>query len=125
MAIAVALTDYTPGIRNSTSFFQLLFSGSYGGTTVGDTVDLNTATNPNGLELEPGEAVVPPEGVPFVVSESIGGAYVQFVPNPATPGVYTLLAYAPGGGEVAAGAYPPEFTAAGAQVIIAQKKRSE
>jgi hypothetical protein len=124
MAVAVTLTDYTPGIRNSTQFFQLVFSGNYGGTTVGDTVDFNTASNPNGLDLEPGIAGNPPEGVPAIYSESLGGGYVQFVPNPATPGVFTVLVYEAGGTEVPAGAYPSNFTAASSQVIVTLKKKS-
>jgi hypothetical protein len=124
MAVSVSLTDYSPGIRNSTQFFELTFSGNYGGGTAGDTVDFNTAANPNGLEAEPGLAANPPEGVPGVYSESLGGGYIQFVPDPTTPGVYTILVYEAGGTEAPAGAYPANFTAAGAQVIVTVKKKS-
>lgn len=125
MAVSVTLTDYIPGIRKSTQYFQLLFSGNYGGSTTGDEVNFNTASNPNGLELEPGAAENPPEGVPGIYSESLSGGYVQFEPNPATPGNFTLLAYGPGGTEIPAGAYPANFTAPNAQVIAILKKRSE
>jgi hypothetical protein len=124
MAVTVKLTDYTPGRRNSTQFYQLTFSGNYGGTTAGDTVNFNTAANPNGVDLEPGVAVNPPEGVPGIYAENLGGGYVQFVPNPAAAGVYTLLAYEANGTEVPAGAYPASFTAAGSQVIVTVKKKS-
>lgn len=125
MAVSVTLTDYIPGIRNSTQYYQLVFSGSYGGGTAGDTVNFNAASNPNGLELEPGVAENPPEGVPGIHSESLGGGYVQFVPGSTAPGIFTLLAYGPGGTEVPAGAYPAYFTAQNAQVIAILKKRSE
>lgn len=125
MAVTVQLTDYTPGIRNSTHFYQLLFSGNYGGGATGDTANFNAASNPNGLELEPGISANPPEGVPGIYSESLGGGHVQFVPNPATPGTFVLLAYQADGSEVSAGAYPASFTSAGAQMIVTLKKRSQ
>ena len=120
MAIAVSLLDYTPGLRNTTLYLGLTFSGSY--TVGGDTLNLASAANPNGLE---GEGIVegPLNGGPGVFLENLDGYYVQ----PVVVGInsaanYKLQVFAPGGSELPATAYPAALT--GGRVVLVATKRS-
>ncbi len=120
MAIAVSLLDYTPGLRNTTLYLGLTFSGSY--TVGGDTLNLASPANPNGLEGE-GLAEIPLSGGPGVFLESIDGYYVQpVVAGISSPAHYKLQVFAPGGGELTAAAYPAALT--GGSVVLVATKRS-
>lgn len=120
MALAVSLLDYTPGVRNTTLYLGLTFSGSY--TQGGDALNLACLANPNGLEGE-GLFEVPLNAGPGVFYENIDGYYVQpVVAGVASPANYKLQVFAPGGSEFAAGAYPSALT--GGTVVLVATKRS-
>ena len=120
MAIAVSLLDYIPGLRNTTLYLGLTFSGSY--TVGGDALNLETAANPNGLEGE-GLSELPLNGGPGVFLESIDGYYVQpVVAGVGSPASYKLQVFAPGGSELTATAYPAAIT--GGAVVLTATKRS-
>lgn len=119
MAIAVSVLDYTPGLRNKTLYLGLTFSGSY--TEGGDALNLASLANPNGLEGE-GLFEVPLNGGPGVFFENLDGYYVQPVVEGVTsPANYKLQAFAPGGSEVPAGAYPTALTS-GTVVLVATQR---
>ena len=120
MAIAVSLLDYTPGLRNTTLYLGLTFSGSY--TAGGDMLNLASASNPNGLEGE-GMAEAPLNGGPGVYFENLDGHYVQPVVAGVTSAAsYKLQVFAPGGSELTAGAYPAALT--GGRAVLVATKRS-
>lgn len=119
MAIAVSLLDYTPGLRNTTLYLGLTFSGSY--TVGGDTLNLASVANPNGLE---GEALaqIPLNAGPGVFFESLDGYYVQpVVAGVTSPANYKLQVFAPGGNELTAQPYPSAITG-GSAVLVASKR---
>lgn len=120
MAIAVSLVDYTPGLRNTTLYLGLTFSGSY--TVGGDALNLESIANPNGLEGE-GLFETPLNGGPGVFFENIDGYYVQpVVAGVSSPANYKLQVFTPSGSELTAGAYPAALT--GGAVVLAATKRS-
>ncbi|HEV2275611.1 MAG TPA: hypothetical protein VGR96_15675 [Acidobacteriaceae bacterium] len=120
MAIEALLLDYTPGIRNTTQYFGIVFTGSY--TTGGDALNLESPGNPNGIE-DAGLSEMPLNGGPGVFFENIDGYYVQPVVAGATsPASLKLQVFAPGGAELAAGAYPAALT--GGSVVLVATKRS-
>ena len=120
MAIAVSLVDYTPGLRNTTLYLGLSFTGSY--TVGGDALNLQSIANPNGLEGE-GLFEIPLNGGPGVFFENIDGYYVQpVVAVVSSPASYKLQVFAPGGSELTAEAYPAALT--GGTVVLAATKRS-
>lgn len=119
MAIAVSLLDYTPGVRNTTLYLGLTFSGSY--TVGGDTLNLASVANPNGLEGE-AFAQIPLNGGPGVFFESLDGYYVQpVVAGVTSPANYKLQVFAPGGNELTALPYPSAITS-GSAVLVATKR---
>lgn len=118
MAIAVSLLDYTPGLRNTTLYLGLTFSGSY--TPGGDALNLTAIANPNGLEVE-GLVVPPLNGGPGVFFENLDGYYVQPVVGGVTSVAnYKLQVFAPGGSELTAEAYPSQITG-GSVVLVATR----
>jgi hypothetical protein len=120
MAVSGAIIDYTAGAgdRNFTVFIQLTFSGSY--TTGGDTLNLTTLTNPNGLDVE-GVFELPLSLGPAVYLEDISGYYVQPKVSGSTLTAFLINVYAPGGAPVAAGTYPTQVS--GGNVILTVQKR--
>jgi hypothetical protein len=119
MAIAVSLLDYTPGMRNSTLYFGLSFSGNY--TTGGDTLNLESPANSTGLEVE-GLFETPMSGGPGIFFESLDGYYLQpVVTGVSSPSSYRLQVFTPGGTELAAGSYPSAVVNGNA-VLIATKR---
>lgn len=129
MAIAGAIVDYTgaAGDRNFSVFIQLTFSGSY--TTGGDTLNLMTLTNPNGLDIE-GFFEFPLTIAPAPYLENLNGAYTQPVISvkngnaAATQGPLTaqlIQCFSANGNEVSAGAYAAPFTIG--TVIYTMSKR--
>lgn len=120
MAIAISLLDYTPGVRNTTLYLGLTFSGNY--TVGGDALNLECISNPNGLEAE-GFFEVPLNGGPGVFFENLDGYYVQpVVAGVSSPASYKLQVFAPGGSELTAEAYPAAIT--GGSVVLVATKRS-
>lgn len=120
MAIAVSLLDYTPGLRNTTLYLGLTFSGNY--TVGGDALNLESIGNPNGLEGE-GLFEIPLNGGPGVFFENIDGYYVQpVVGGASSPASYKLQVFSPGGSELTAEAYPAALTAG--TVVLTATKRS-
>jgi hypothetical protein len=120
MAVSGAIIDYTGagGERNFTVFIQLTFSGSY--TTGGDSLNLTTLSNPNGLDVE-GVFELPLSLGPAVYLEDIGGYYVQPKVSGSTLTAFLINVYAPGGAPVAAGTYPTAVS--GGNVILTMQKR--
>jgi hypothetical protein len=120
MAIAVSLLDYTPGMRNSTLYLGLTFTGNY--TTGGDALNLKSPANAAGLEVE-GLFEVPLSGGPGVFFESLDGYYVQpVVTGVASPSSCLLQVFTPGGTELAAGSYPSAVL--NGKVVLVATKRS-
>ena len=120
MAIAVSLLDYTPGLRNTTLYLGLHFSGSY--TAGGDALNLASPANPNGLESE-SLAEIPVSGGPGIFFENLDGYYVQpVVAGVTSPANYKLQVFAPGGAELTTGAYPAALT--GGNAVLVATKRS-
>ncbi len=123
MAIAVSLLDYTPGLRNTTLYLGLTFSGSY--TVGGDALNLASVANPNGLEGE-GAFRVPLNGGPGVFFENLDGYYVQPVVEGVTsPANYKLQVFAPGGSELTAEAYPSAITSGSVVLVATQRSCKE
>jgi hypothetical protein len=120
MAVSGAIIDYTgaAGERNFTVFIQLTFSGSF--PTGGDTLNLATLTNPNGLDVE-GVFELPLSLGPAVYLEDIGGYYVQPKVSGSTLTAFLINVYAPGGSIVATGTYPTQVS--GGNVILTMQKR--
>jgi hypothetical protein len=120
MAVSGAIIDYTgaAGERNFTVFIQLTFNGSY--TTGGDSLNLTTLTNPNGLDVE-GVFELPLSLGPAVYLEDISGYYVQPKVSGSTLTAFLINVYAPGGAAVGAGTYPTQVS--GGNVILTMQKR--
>lgn len=118
MAMNATLVDYTDSNRRQSLDYTVAMTGSY--TTGGDTVNLLTAANPNGIPKE-GPITVP--GIPPKLFDiNAGGFYAQLkTPNPATL-TYTVQWFNPGGTEVAAGAYPAAILAATLLLGLSVKK---
>jgi hypothetical protein len=121
MAVSGAIIDYTGagGERNFTVFIQLTFSGSF--PSGGDTLNLTTLTNPNGLDVE-GLFELPLSLGPAVYLEDIGGYYVQPKVSGSTLTAFLINVYAPGGAIVAAGTYPTPVSS-GNVILTMQKRR--
>lgn len=120
MAIVVSLLDYTPGVRNSTLYLGLTFSGNY--TSGGDALNLEAPANTAGLEVE-GLSEAPLSGGPGIFFESLDGYYVQpVVAGVTSPSSYLLQVFTPGGSELAAGSYPSAVL--NGKVVLAATKRS-
>ena len=120
MAVSGAIIDYTGagGERNFTVFIQLTFSGSF--PSGGDTLNLTTLTNPNGLDVE-GVFELPLSLGPAVYLEDIGGYYVQPKVSGSTLTAFLINVYQPGGAIVTAGTYPTPVS--GGNVILTMQKR--
>lgn len=136
MALAAKLIGTSAASNPDQLDFEVTFSGDY----VNGTPDkLNLApydadnnaggfTNPDNLPVP--ELPLGLEQAPAISAENIGGYYVQpspLLPGAASEGVAASLAlkdgvgltvYAPGGNELASGAYPAAMIAAGAGVLI-------
>jgi hypothetical protein len=130
MAITGSILDYTgaAGDRNYTVFIQLVFSGSY--VVGGDTLNLATLSNPNGLEIE-GFFEFPLSIAPAPYIENLNGAYTQPVISvkngnaAATQGPLTaflIQCFGANGTELTATAYAAPFTI-GTVVYSMQKRR--
>jgi hypothetical protein len=119
MAVSGAIIDYTGagGERNFTVFIQLTFSGSF--PSGGDTLNLTTLTNPNGLDVE-GVFELPLSLSPAVYLEDIGGYYVQPKITGSTLTAFLINVYQPGG-TIVSGAYNSAVT--GGNVILTMQKR--
>ena len=120
MAVSGAIIDYTGGAgdRNFTVFILLTFSGSF--PSGGDTLNLTTLTNPNGLDVE-GVFELPLSLGPAVYLEDIGGYYVQPKVSGSTLTAFLINVYQPGGTIVPASAYPTAVS--GGNVILTMQKR--
>jgi hypothetical protein len=120
MAVSGAIIDYTGagGERNFTVFIQLTFSGSF--PSGGDTLNLTTLANPNGLDVE-GLFELPLSLGPSVYLEDIGGYYVQPKVSGSTLTAFLINVYQPGGAIVTAGTYPTQVS--GGNVILTMQKR--
>jgi hypothetical protein len=114
MANSSAVTAYTPPGTPDTVELAVTPSGNY--AAGGDTINLNPSAfrDPNGVGVLGQPLSVPTRRV-RVVANNAGGYYPQFVPG-ATLATSKLQWFAPGGAEVAAGAYPAAIT--GAQVTV-------
>ena len=137
MATAAKLIGTSPASNPDQLDFEITFSGNYVNGTP-DALNLapyDAGNNPGGF-TNPDNLPVPSlplgglEEAPGVIAEKIGGYYVQ--PSPLAPGAAAqgvapsialkngagLTVYAPGGAELASGAYPAGMTNAGTGVIL-------
>lgn len=111
--------SHSPGGQDFATRYTITFSDNY--ATGGETINFNTAGNPNGLEdLSPGDGI-PPEGIPDIISASIGGYGVGFVLGSTTPGQFNLEFYSAPGTQLAAGAYPASISGGQVNVEIRRK----
>lgn len=91
-------------------FYTIAFTGSYVTASTGETVNLNTALNPNGLELN---SFLPTGGgdigYPTVLIANFLGYQAVF--TVLTGGTFTVRFYVlTTGSELASGAYPAAIT---------------
>lgn len=118
MAMTATLVDYADSNRRQTLSYTIAMTGSY--TTGGDSVNLLTALNPNGIPKE--GPITPPSVPPKMFDINASGFYAQLkTPNPAVP-TYTIQWFNPAGTEVAAGAYPAGVLAATILLDLSVKK---
>lgn len=111
--------SHSPGGEDYATRFVITFSGSYVNGS-GEPVNFNEAGNPNGIESVSAGDSVAREGVPDVLSSTLGGYKPEFSLGSTTPGVYSLRLYN-GDTELASGAYPA--TIAAGQVVAEIRRR--
>lgn len=138
MTLAAKVVGVSPASNPDSIDFFVAFSGNYGVNGAGDPLNLapydvvnnpGGATNPQNLALP--ELPVGVEQAPAVLSEDIGGYYVNphpLLPGAASEGVAASLSlknglflrqFAPGGAELATNAaYNAAVIAAGAGVLV-------
>lgn len=126
--INLKLLDKTPESNPDVLYFLATFVGQYGVQLTGDLLNLlpyeangnaGGFTDPNMVGGP--SPTIPPNVPPMVLSENLGGYYLQITPN-ANPTLknYGVRAFAPGGGELATNAnYPAAMT--GGSAVIAVK----
>lgn len=120
MANAVAYQRYEHGASSAANFkgvYKITFSGSYVQTT-GETINLLTASNANGYELN--GAVPSGTGAEVDVEASNVGGYEASISG-YSAGTFTLQFFASGGTELGAGAYPAAIS--GGSITIAVPHR--
>jgi len=138
MALSAKVVGVSPASNPDSVDFFVSFAGNYGVNGTGDVLNLapyDAVNNPTGAKNPQNFALpempVSLEQAPAVLSEDIGGYYVN--PHPLLPpapnegvagglnlktGLF-LRQYAPGGGELASNAaYNAAVIAAGAGVIV-------
>ncbi len=125
MANTVNYVSYTHAPSGSETFerrYTITFSGSYtAGASNGETCNLISATNLNGLE---GNADLP------VVSGDTGYVDIrlanfqgyQVIVGPLSAGSFQVRFFLMGGAELASGAYPTAVS--GGVLVVAVRKRS-
>lgn len=107
--IALAIVKHSPVTNPDRVFLAATVSDNY--VTGGDTLNLTPSswTDPTGKGVvgpDPGGPVLVP---PSPFEENLGGYYCAAVPGTSLA-AYKLKFYAPGGAELAAGAYPAAIT---------------
>lgn len=121
MAITCNLIDYTPAIRNSQLFIQLVASGSYVNGT-GDTVNLTNLVNVNGIDTE---GLFEVSLVPPTVEVQDIGAFTSILRvTGKTLSNMLIQFYSLAGAELASGLYSTNAPAiiAGTLIIAANRR---
>lgn len=102
--ITLTLVDSTPNENPDLLLVKATFSGNYGVNGVGDTMNLAAIADPKLLGKTALLGLAPTTPL-MVLSESIGGSYVQpTLPAAPTLANFTMQMYEPGGAEKATNA---------------------
>ena len=120
MANSVSYVSYThspSSPQDLESRFSITFSGSYvSGSGNGETINLNAASNPNGLEMNGAlPATTLPEGFPDVLLANFESFAVLLTAYSA--GEFTVRFFL-ADTELASGAYPAQITAGQLNVAV-------
>ena len=103
--IALAVVKYSPSVNPDRVFLAATVTGNY--AQGGDVLNLNPATwtDPKMLGIVGLEVGRVPPVAPAPFEENLGGYYAEVVPGTTQSNFMTKF-FAPGGAELAAGAYP-------------------